>query len=412
METPQTRKPETHSHKGRFTLLLTIALMLILAALLIFSRSDSETEYAANIASEDTDMLAYVSGDNNLLLYNPRTRTATKLLDNVDNFLIAHDGRVAFSPLDNGDIYIVDPAVPNDSPINITQNADTGHHPIAWSPDGRYLAFSSQQDRREQALYVWDGETIRNIMPENNPSATYPFYVDWSNTGQLAFTVRDNNPSEIYVWDGNRTFNLSQNPDSSDWSVSWNSDGQLLFTSYQDRDSNTYVWDGISFDGETPDVDTFTTIDTGEYSTSVTWTEDGNIMYTLSPAETHSGTPEIILWDLESQSIVEQFSALSSSSWLVDDNQLIISSGLASGLPAFYLDVTDIEGQILFSEITGEFSWSTDGYLAYCLIDRENRDRGWILSIWDGEETWAVTDTYYKPIQWQSEQHTFSCNAG
>jgi WD40 repeat protein len=403
---------------GRLIILLFAATALNLSAFLSSTSAHDELEYAVNDADSSRDMLAYVSDDGYLMLYDPHNRTETTLLDNVQDFVLGRDGRVAFTKQDENDpdLYVFDPSTPAHTLINISENPAGNNYPLAWSPDGRYLAFDSYQDRDDHYLYVWDGETKTNIMPDNGLDTAYTFYVDWSHDGQLAFTVQYgwsslDTPSEIYLWDSNTTTNLSQNPLRWDGAASWSRTGQLKFGSHRDEEVGIYVWDGVSFKDGFPDIDSFIRLAPELEPTNATWTDDGFIGFTVTPDNSPSGTKEIILWDLESEAIVQQFPVSSENawSWLAEGGQVILSSHLASGIPSVYLDVENTEGEILFSTHTGEFAWSSDGYLAYCGIEG---GMSRILSLWDGEETWVVARVSYKPIQWQHGRTTFSCNNG
>jgi WD40 repeat protein len=400
---------------GRFTILLPIGIMLISSLFLSSTSAQDEPENNA----DSRDMLAYVSDDGHLMLYDPRDRTEITLLDNIQGFELGRDGRVAFTRPDENDpdLYVFDPSTPNVAPINITQNPAAVNYPIAWSPDGRYLAFGSYQDSDDQSLYVWYGETTTNIMPDNGLDTADIFYVDWSHDGRLVFTIQHgwsslDIPSEIYVWDGNTTTNLSQNPEASDGAGSWSRDGQLLFGSQRDEEGGLYVWDGVSFKDSSPDVDSFIRLAPELEPTRARWTDDGLIAFTAYSDPPYGGTKAIILWDIESESVVKQFPISSENeggSWLAEGGQVILSSHLASGSPSYYLDIENTEGQILFSTVTGELSWSGDGYLAHCGLDE---GRVWLLSIWDGEESWLVAKVGYTPVQWQNGGNTFSCNNG
>ncbi len=401
---------------GRLTILLPIGIMLMSSLFLSTISAQDEVD--------NPDMLAYVSEEGHLMLYDPRDRTETKLLENVDTFLLARDGRVAFTRPDENDtdLYVFDPSTPDLDPINISQNPAVGHYPVAWSPDGRYLAFASFTQsgdyapymlilqgqylalNTEQTLYVWDGETITNIMPDDLLAPAESFSVDWSDDGRLAFNIEydrygNNPPAEIYLWDGSTTTNLSQSPDGWEGDLSWNKDGQLIFFSQQNEDGGTYVWDGLSFKDGSPDVDSFVPIAPDLKPGYVTWLDDGLIGFTIYSGPPSSITKEIIVWDMEREAIIRQFPVSSEYfySRLSDDGQVILSTQLASGLPSEYLDIENTEGEILFSTHTGNYAWSSDGYLAYCEWEGGMK---WILTLWNGEETWAVATLNNKPVHW------------
>jgi WD40 repeat protein len=416
---------------GSFAILLLIGITLLSSLFISRISTQDEPEIEANSA-DNPDMLAYVSADDHLMLYDPRDRTETTLLENVRNFVLSREGRVAFTRLDDTELYVFDPSTPALDPINISQNPDELVYPLGWSPDGRYLAFASFREgsgysdniwiafgsyiagSRDQSLYVWDGETTTNIMPETTLATANVFFIDWSYDGRLAFTVQhgwsdSDIPSETYVWDGSETTNLSQNPEYWDGVGSWSRSGQLLFASQRDDENGIYVWDGVSFRDGSPDVDSFIRVAPELQLTDATWTDEGFVAFTLYTVTT--GTKEITLWDLETREAVRRIpvSSVDSFSRLTEDGQVILSSQLASGLPSYYLDIENTKGEILFSTHTGEFSWSSSGYLAYCEF---GEDRNWVLSMWDGEETWAIANVSYRPAQWQNGRDTFSCNSG
>lgn len=359
------------------------------------------------------DMLAYVSQEGHLMLYNPQTRTETLLFENVRHFLLSPNGYLAFSKSDETDnnLYFSDLSTPSIAPIIISQNA----YPVHWSPDGRYLTFGSLDENDNHSLFVWDGETITNVMPDDPLAEAQRFYPDWSSDGRLAFTIVYGwsnlaIPPEIYLWDGDKTVNLSQNPEGWDSAAIWSNDGQLLFSSFINEEYVFYVWDGVSFKDGLPDGDSFMPLAPDLELRYARWISSEFIGFTtyLNP-QNLSDTKVITIWDVEEETIIEQYPITSENawSWLTEDGQLIISTHLASGRPSYYLDIENLAGEILFSTQVGEFSWSSEGYLAYCLWDE-----GWILSIWDGEETWDVSTATYKPVQWQSVGHIFSCNSG
>lgn len=400
------------------TFLLVGAITVILSVFLPNARAQDESLNTA----EGHDMLAYVSNDGQLMLYNPRDRTETALLDDVRTFKLGSDGRVAFTKLDENDtgLYIFGPSNDTLTPV-ITENPDAYNSPLAWSPDGRYLAFGSYHEPEGLSLYVWDGETATNVMPENPLAAAVRFYVDWSHDGRLAFQViygwsNLDIPPEVYVWDGHTMTNLNPNPDGWDGYASWSEDGKLLFGSRRDDDFSYCVWDGVSFKDGLPDADTFIPVAPELEPGYLAWVTDGVIRFTVNRVVSLFSTvlftrKVIMLWDVESGMVINEYPVSSDNAWsyLAEGGQVILSSHLASGIPSYYLDVENTQGQILFSIHTGEYSWSPDGYLAYCGIE-EGYSRE--LSIWDGQESWIVARVSYKPAQWQSEQYTFSCNNG
>ena len=124
-----------------------------------------------------------------------------------------------------------------------------------------------------------------------------------------------------------------------------------------------------------------------------------------------TGRKEIVLWNLAEEVIVTRLPVASDNawSWLAEGGAVVLTSTLASGIPSAYLDVENTAGRILFSVHTGEFAWSSAGFLAYCGIEGRYSQR---LSLWDGREAWVVAVVSYRPVQWQYGTGTFSCNNG
>jgi WD40 repeat protein len=394
----------------------SVGIMLMLSAL--FSLIEGQGSLTTIDPQTNTDKLAYVSEEDDLMLYDPIFDTHTKLLDDVRSFLFSPEGRIAFRKLDENDqdVYVFDPSTPAIDPINISQNPAGTNYALAWSRDGRSLVFSMYQDEDRYALYVWNGETIINIMPDDEPDIVAGFYVSWSFDGRLTFTVRYGGssldiPHEIYLWDGKTTTNLSQNPEEWDGAGVWSKTGQFMFSSEQNGESNFYIWDGVSFKGNSPDVASFKPLAPELKPYGANWMDDDLIAFTLDPETSLSGKKEIILWDVERETVIQRYSVTSENaySWLAEGGRVILSWQLASGLPSYYLDIENTEGEILFSIHTGEFAWSSDGYLAYC----EYGGKGaWELKIWDGEETRVISRATYKPIAWVNGGRTLSCNNG
>ena len=133
----------------------------------------------------------------------------------------------------------------------ITQLTD---HPAedvvaSWSPDGKYLAFTSARDGNKQ-VYVMDADG------QNITRLTYHDAEDlepsWSPDGErIAFlSLRDGN-SEVYVMDadGHNPTRLTYH-DAEDKDPSWSPDGErIIFTSLRDGNWEVYVMDA---DGHNP----------------------------------------------------------------------------------------------------------------------------------------------------------------
>lgn len=295
-------------------------------------------------ADEDTDLLLITISDVNskplaLMLYDPATQKSTHLLENVvfHSATLSVDGRLAFSAdaKDSIDLFLLDTHDPNQEATPITNSADSSEIPqmwspdgnylafmsksnanpdhsrlyvwdgattlelapqeimdiavsyyaLQWSPDGRYLAFQITDDKGDQWLYVWDGdsqESYNITLPliEEVPQISY-YYTEWSMDGRLAITILyryDLPPSEIYLWDGRYTTNLSQNPAGADSSPIWSADGQLAFQSLRNDKRDILMWDGVSYRFGVPDATAFINVSSKmSYSAYPGWTSQNQL---------------------------------------------------------------------------------------------------------------------------------------
>jgi len=360
------------------------------------------------------DILGYVSEDNQLILYDPQSRTEKIVMDNVENFLLSSDGQIAYtSSLDGSEagFYIIDPANPEDKFVTIDQPMA---YPLSWSPDGHYLAYLVfNADIDENDLYVWDGETVVNITPKNLLDSPSYYDLHWSQDNRLAFGITHgwsgaDAPSELYVWNGHTTRNLRPNPENSDSLVEWSEDGKLIFLAWKDEDTefDVYIWNGKLFDESafTPILSEFRIVD-------ATWLDNHRIAFISINKSESNVTKTVMIWDMEKDEIVEWFPVKSELTYsrFSPDRRFVVSTHLASGIPSIYLEVEDSNGNILLSTHVGELSWSRNGYLAYCGINERISE---LLTVWNGTETSLVKRLSYRPIQWQATERTFSCNNG
>ncbi|MEM6283899.1 MAG: WD40 repeat domain-containing protein, partial [Chloroflexota bacterium] len=230
----------------------------VMIGIAIFFGGDVRREIAS---TDHGDMLAYVTQDYRLMLYDPRTRTETELMTGVRDFRLSRDGRVAFKNTDENDhdVYVYDPATPDVAPINISQDAPVKNTPLSWSPDGRYLAYIKYLELHgNQLLYVWDGEKTIKVMPDQSLNSPRVYQPNWSEDGRLAFSVTHGwSDGGIYIWDGTRTLKLADGSEGAVGGSEWSSDGKLMFFSNRENVGDVYIWDGASFRDGLPDVSTF-----------------------------------------------------------------------------------------------------------------------------------------------------------
>ena len=114
----------------------------------------------------------------------------------------------------------------------LTLTAEVG--PVAWSPDGRRLAFASGREGNPE-VYVMNADGSRQRRLTRNAAPSYE--LAWSPDGRrIAFLSRRDDNSEIYVMnaDGGGLRNLTRDP-AGDSTFAWSPDGRkIAFMSKRD----------------------------------------------------------------------------------------------------------------------------------------------------------------------------------
>ena len=136
------------------------------------------------------------------------------------------------------EIYVTDAA--GTTPRRITNDSSLKQHP-SWSPDGKRLVFNSN---REGTFDLWtvraDGTALSRLT-DHPSSETRPV---WSPDGRkIAFTTLRDGDSEIYVVDadGKNPLNISRNSGFDDC-AEWSRDGKSV-TWVSDRDGGIDVYE-------------------------------------------------------------------------------------------------------------------------------------------------------------------------
>jgi len=212
------------------------------------------------------------------------------------------DGRrIAFSG--GGDIFVVDADGQNLE--QLTEDPAADRWPT-WHPSGQQLAFASKRDGNLD-IYVMDanGENLRNVT--NHPDAD--FDPSWSPTGQkIAFySSRDGN-SEIYAMlpSGEKLTRLTDDP-GDDIQPDWSSDGRrIVFVSNRhDENDEIYVMDA---DGR--NLERLT--DVPERDSQPVWSPDGT---RIAFASVRQGKLEIWVMDADGGNPEKLTSAGNWSQW-------------------------------------------------------------------------------------------------
>lgn len=371
-------------------------------------------------AVSDVDILAYSVfnyGDGTTIYTYDTSNDENKTLYQSDDrlhFTFGSDGRIAFSTgwiwKNNGEVFVLDTTKSDQHLVNLSDELDMVGYPLGWSDDGNYLAFASEiGGGQKQAIYIWDGTITIDITPQNMLGNPQSFDIAWSPDGRLAFTVwfgsSNRDPrSEIYIWDGETTFNLSQNEESEDREPNWNTSGELAFGSTLDNQYTLLLWDGVSYVDDVPDVSSFTRIapQLHVFSPFSTWV--GDDLLAFEGVDPEDSLIQIYNWDGQTWSNISQ----------IPDAYSYAPQWSHDGYWAFITDqqriyVRNEQNDTIF-ETQGRYGpvWSSGGSLIFC--NREGRG-AWNLSRWDrtSVSTLAQGDVIY--AQWRSGQ-SIVCSDG
>ena len=343
------------------------------------------------------------------MLYDPADHSLTPIF--TDRFIagvwLSVDGRIAYSQSLSG-VYVLDDFADKTA----FQVSETGV-PIAWSEDGTILAFATatNPDSHDARLRVWDGIKTIDISPPAKIDPIDVYNVQWSDDGQLAFTATSQNPEfdDLYVWDGERTFNVSQTPDANESSPSWSTDGQLAFVSRQADKFDLYVWDGVSMRNGLPDRETFTDVMpnlTGWYSGG-RWTPDNRLVFSAFTGK--GGALQSYVWDGENSVVnISQIPNRWHSGggdWSADGRWAFTTFFSEVQI----LVVRNTQNETVFID-DGQYgaAWSADGALIYC---RYAPYHGWELRLWEGKAPSIIVRGNVINAQWQSGGRV-GCSSG
>lgn len=354
-----------------------------------------------------------LSGESRLLFYDPVEGISTPILSDweISNISLNEKNQLAFSSSHegNGEIYILDyPFTRN--PVNISQSTSSEDFLLSWSPDGHYLAFTSEHGD-DKTLSIWDGNAVSNIHQYKVSISE----LAWSLDNQLAFTEfftssfpYDGDPSEIYLWDGVSITSVSQNPSGEDRQPDWSRDGQLAFLSNRDgKKYDVLVWDGVSKNDGQPVIELQRNDVQMTYYSSPTWTNTGLLTVCATGPEDEHHYVHIYGWD--SQTITN----ISNNPKLHNCGQTWRTDGYWSFATFFsrkqLLYVRDNENKTQLSIEGYAPTWSPNGLLAFCNFSPEMP--GEKLLLWNGDEVVEIAQGYRIIAVWRNGARAFCTSA-
>lgn len=385
---------------------------LIFVIILGLNSCSLSKDSAFDTETEKNDYLVYIK-DQELLFYDPVNKVNTIILPewDIDEFSLSSNNRLGFSTSseDKSKIYVLDYPFNENTPTEITFDSNAKISSISWSPDGRYLLFDLAHGESKK-LQLWDGKKLSIIYTHQGKISDST----WNNSGILAFTeffINDPSPEkdtgEVYIWDGNGTVSVSQNPSGEDRFPAWSKDGQLAFLSNRDGEYDIFVWDGISKVNGLPDINTFTNIasDLTQYYSHPVWTNSD--MLTFSANGLGDLHVQIYEWDGQSARNISKnpFSHNGGQTWRKDGYWSFITFFSESQ----NLYIRDEKNKTIL-KTKGQYSpaWSQNGILIFCV---PNGPSGWTLSMWNSGDVIEIAHGNFIEAKWNNGEYVF-CSSG
>ncbi len=424
----------TRFKKRRFLLALAVIILLVLLGSLVgVKKIFGDKDELPAITLKEGDYLVYrvshYQQKDQLIFYDLATDTHVPILSDWDtsDLSLSPTGRLAFSaPYENGRaIYVLDYPFTANAPVTITSDVSTQYYRMAWSPDDRYLAYVPAQDD-VTTLSIWDGKS-------NSPIRHSPGLIGelaWSSDNRLAFTdfhnfnSDDEDRSDIFIWDGNTTVNLTQNPTGEDRFPVWNENGQIAFLSEQKGEHDIFLWDGVSTIDGLPDASTFHNIApylTGYISRPV-WTNTSSLTFeAIRTGDTHVPNYE---WDGISATNISQNPGFHNGGQRWRSDGYWSFSTYFSG--EYLVHIRDEKNKTRFISEGYGVRWSDSGYFIFChrtvtgsrwsfsmwefpQIIKEYS--GWTLSMWNGRQVIELVQGSEIDAIWANGEGVF-CSSG
>jgi len=376
-------------HRARIVLFLLVMMFGLSILTLLFSHVDLSQ-----------NLMFYKNGGIQPYLLHDLERNLT-VSTPIDAFRPAFsvDGRVAYRTKDDpiGGLYIWDYRLGREAFHHIMRGKITT--PISWSPDGRLLATRASQDN-SISLEIWDGENVFAISPSEIPAGSDIWDVQWNQNNQIAFVLgipvgsNVHTRNVLYVWDGNRTINLSQSVDGDDYGPVWSLDGQLAFLSRTNVGYDILIWDGRfhpdNLSHVVPYLDTFIS-----HASLPKWTPERDVLFLANnPPDSHF---QMYKWNghetvLVTQDVYESNGAIAihAHGWW---------ASLVGGSQNREVVVRDPENRVLL-RTPGDYGpvWSPNVDLFFCNFVRPK----WVLLRWDGNKLHEMDTGYQFDVYFQN----------
>jgi hypothetical protein len=388
---------------------------------------DASPNSYVSAQKNEQDMLIYsVLSDSGSTLhrYDPYSRTDFQVYQQKGRMRFESNslGMVAFSTpwnwQNNGDLYLLDTTSQQPIPTNLSLEIGLTGFPLGWSQDAHNLAFASWQDEGNLRLYIWDGLIVLDITPESGSKTIESFWdIAWSPDGRLSFTVSyrsssldEDGPTEIFLWDGHATMNLSQNPTGEDRSAVWSANSKLAFLTSSEGGYQIVVWDGFSYHDGLPDRSSFTVIapEMTAYYSYPTWTTDGQIAFGVQLPNDHYS--QVYVWNGETATNYSQNPDAHNGGavWSYDGYWAFVSYSSKENL----IFIRDHDNNMLLAT-EGQYppAWSLTNELVFCRSEYTDTSFEWILSMWDADSLSQIASGTEIYAQWQSGQKTV-CSSG
>lgn len=361
--------------------------------------------------STEGDLLIYRIEDEypatSLWMYDPLIDEHTLLYQGTGliHFTVSSVGKIAFTEYqENQNFFLIDTRSHDKTVIDLEQVLGIIGHPIAWSNDGQSLALRDFDGN----LYVWDGNELTDITPRDMESLPQRFGATWSPSGLLAITAwfgweQDALQPEVYVWDGTRIINISQNPTGEDHSPAWNSNDELAFLSARETGYEIVVWDG-----ETPEQNALNEYISVAVPSKMTryysypqWTPDNHIAF--NSLQNNDRNAQVYVWDGETATNMSQIpdNHNGGERWAIDGSWAFVNYFSSDQL----LHVRDADNNTVLTTLAiSSPAWSSNNDLIFCDLDIVG------LSLWDGGNVKSIVSEWEIEAYWQSGQGVFCSN--